>query len=130
MPAPNAFFRAMKFLKHIRSKSKIQREPSTERDANETATSYSGTGRDASARLPEKLLCQILIFVCPHTQDESFTPCESSGTEDGCMLCDMRDLAQCALVCRKWAQPAQDLLSVYFLCDLGRLCFLLTRAPL
>jgi hypothetical protein len=98
----------MKFLKHIRSKSKIQREPSAEEDRNDTY--YSHVGRDPTTRLPDKVLRNILIFVCPHTRDESYTACESSGTEDGCMLCDMRDLAQCALVCRKWTVPAQDLL--------------------
>jgi hypothetical protein len=103
-----ALLEAMKFLKHIRSKSKIQREPSAEEDRNDTY--YSHVGRDPTTRLPDKVLRNILIFVCPHTRDESYTACESSGTEDGCMLCDMRDLAQCALVCRKWTVPAQDLL--------------------
>lgn len=31
---------------------------------------------------------------------------------DGCMLCDMRDLAHCALVCKRWYTPAQSLLYV------------------
>ncbi|KAI5308796.1 hypothetical protein KEM55_004845, partial [Ascosphaera atra] len=48
--------------------------------------------------------------VCPHTQDESYASSEESMPEDACMLCDLRDLAHCALVCRSWAEAANSLL--------------------
>jgi hypothetical protein len=31
-------------------------------------------------------------------------------TEDGCMLCDMRDLAHCAVVCKRWYLAARGVL--------------------
>ena len=34
--------------------------------------------------------------------------------DGGCMLCDMKDLSQCALVNTQWSQAAQNLL--YLLC--------------
>ena len=65
-----------------------------------------------ASRLPAHLLKKISIYVCPHTQDEAYTTSEDSMIEDGCMLCDMRDLAQCALVCRHWGEVAQNILYV------------------
>lgn len=67
-------------------------------------------GRDLTKDLPPHLLARILIAVCPHTQDNSYDTSEESMTEDGCMLCDMRDLAHCAQVCRRWTVEARKLL--------------------
>lgn len=63
-------------------------------------------------QLPNPVLARILSFVCPHAADSSYDTSEESMTEDGCMLCDMRDLAHCALVCRRWYSVARSLLYV------------------
>ena len=64
------------------------------------------------AKLPGPLLERIFSFVCPHTQDETYESCEQSALEvgDTCMLCDLRDLAHCAQVSRKWRVHATKLL--------------------
>ncbi|KAF9881031.1 F-box domain-containing protein [Colletotrichum karsti] len=56
--------------------------------------------------LPKEILPRIFSFVCPHTQDETYETCETSAIFDACMLCDLRDLANCARVCWKWNQVA------------------------
>ena len=56
------------------------------------------------------LVVELLSYVCPHTQDESYIPCEDSMADGGCMLCDMRDLAHCAVVNRQWNIAARRLL--------------------
>ncbi|KAJ5688793.1 hypothetical protein N7462_003185 [Penicillium macrosclerotiorum] len=52
-------------------------------------------GRDYTRKLPRPVLAYIFALVCPHTVDNSYETSEESMT-DGCMLCDMRDLAHCA----------------------------------
>lgn len=69
-------------------------------------------GHDFTQRLPPLVLSKIFAEVCPHALDDSYNSSEESMTEDGCMLCDMRDLAHCALVCRRWHHEAQALLYV------------------
>lgn len=64
------------------------------------------------ARLPEAAFKSIFAFVCPHSVDESYATCEQSSVEDGCMLCDLRDLARCVAVCRRWRTEAVKLLYV------------------
>lgn len=54
------------------------------------------------ARLPPSVLERIFSWVCPHARDESYDTCEQSGSEKGCMLCDLRNLAHCIQVCRSW----------------------------
>nr|CDP26170.1 Putative protein of unknown function [Podospora anserina S mat+] len=60
------------------------------------------------AQLPEGVLRRIFGLVCPHARDESYETFEGSammivgGEEERCMLCDMRDLAHCVGVCRRW----------------------------
>lgn len=66
--------------------------------------------RDVAKNLPPRVLARIFAFVCPHAADNSYASSEESMTEDGCMLCDMRDLAHCALVCKLWRLEAQALL--------------------
>ncbi|SLM35011.1 f-box domain protein [Lasallia pustulata] len=103
----------MKFLKHIRSKSKLKNgaeAQSYDSYAPTQAASYSGNHSSPISRLPAKILGEIFASVCPHTRDESYSTSEDSMIDDGCMLCDMRDLAQCALVCRQWTGITQDLL--------------------
>jgi hypothetical protein len=66
-------------------------------------------GRDCTKRLPRPVLARIFSFVCPHTVDNTYSTSEESAS-DGCMLCDMRDLAHCALVCKRWFLDARALL--------------------
>lgn len=62
------------------------------------------------AELPGPILERIFAFVCPHTQDETYESCEQSAIEDACMLCDLRDLAHCAQVSRRWRTLATKVL--------------------
>lgn len=66
--------------------------------------------RDPTQNVPAAVLTRIFTYVCPHSMDDSYEKSEESMTEDGCMLCDMRDLACCALVSRKWYWAARGLL--------------------
>ncbi|KAL7903467.1 hypothetical protein HDV63DRAFT_124548 [Trichoderma sp. SZMC 28014] len=58
------------------------------------------------AVLPATVLERIFGFVCPHSRDETYDACEESGNDDGCMLCDLRDLAHCSQVNRAWHEAA------------------------
>lgn len=62
------------------------------------------------AALPGPVLERIFAFVCPHTQDSTYESQEQSSLEDACMLCDLRDLATCLLVCRRWKAAGQKVL--------------------
>lgn len=64
------------------------------------------------AHLPPNVLQRIFAFVCPHARDESYETCEgsASSSDSTCMLCDLRDLAHCAQVCRVWRQNAAKVL--------------------
>ncbi len=64
----------------------------------------------ALAHLPAAILERIFAFVCPHTLDESYETCEQSAIEDACMLCDLRDLAHCVQVNKRWKMEARKLL--------------------
>ncbi|KAI5286687.1 hypothetical protein KEM54_006590 [Ascosphaera aggregata] len=66
--------------------------------------------RDFVKQLPPSILADIFARVCVHSQDGSFIPIEDSVYEDVCMLCDLRDLAHCALVCRSWREAAIPLM--------------------
>lgn len=56
------------------------------------------------------VLERIFAAVCPQSLDESYETCEQSFIEDACMLCDVRDLAHCAAVCKRWRDSARTLL--------------------
>lgn len=62
------------------------------------------------ARLPPAVLERIFAHVCPHARDESFETCEESARDDGCMLCDLRNLSHCAQVSRQWRVSAVKVL--------------------
>jgi hypothetical protein len=63
------------------------------------------------AQLPPPVLERIFAYVCPHTQDESYETCERSATEaTTCALCDVRDLAHCAGVSKRWRSSAVKVL--------------------
>lgn len=113
----------MRFLKHIRSKSRVQSQgPEAQiyhhRGGSSPFNGPGGAGRNAggalrpglAARLPSRVLHHIFLYVCPHAEDGSYAAAEDSMTEDACMLCDMRDLAHCAIVSRRWNEVAQRLL--------------------
>jgi F-box-like len=57
---------------------------------------------DFTLKLPAAILVGIFHYVCPHSQDDTYENCEQSAIEDACMLCDLRDLAHCAIACRRW----------------------------
>ena len=118
----------MKFLSHITSKSRSKAD--TDNDNNRTSrTAYEGSARHehesrvAKARIDfrcnptasysQALLRMLLCYVCPHSQDDTFVPCEESMTDAGCMLCDVRDLSLCALVNKQWSEAATNVLSAY-----------------
>ena len=105
----------MKFLSHMRSKSKLKNNGNEAQIYNHQVPEYKTThrrgGPNPTAKIPVKLLSQILSYVCPHTQDDTYTTCEDSMLDGGgCMLCEMRDLAHCALVSRQWADAVQTCL--------------------
>lgn len=75
-----------------------------------TATPLPIPRHDLTKELPDNVLTRIFTFVCPHAVDNSYENSEESMTENGCMLCDMRDLAYCALVCKRWYYAARALL--------------------
>jgi len=70
----------------------------------------------ASARalssLPDRVVERIFALVCPHSRDETYEKCEDSSIDDACPLCDLRDLASCARVCKRWRLVAVRLLCV------------------
>lgn len=117
----------MKFFRNLRAKAKdrqLRKKDDKvnyyEREIQEMQRYGNGqqhqpvnrTGKDYTVYLPPNVVSNILSFVCPHALDASLTSSEESMTEDGCMLCDMRDLAHCALVTSKWYGVTQKLLYV------------------
>lgn len=97
----------MGFLRHIRSRTKLK-SPTAE--AQVYGQYEPAAQRRPAPELPAKVLSRLFTYVCPHTEDEAYTTSEDSMIGDGCMLCEMRDLAHCAAVCRSWAGVAQNLL--------------------
>lgn len=112
---PRILLKTMKFLSHKRSKSRLNINEEAQvyppRSLNRFTPVTSSLSREAIV-LPKEIVKRILAFVCPHTQDESYVTSEDSMTDGGCMLCDMRDLAQTALVSRTWNEAAAMLLYV------------------
>ncbi|KAF2276491.1 uncharacterized protein EI97DRAFT_450308 [Westerdykella ornata] len=98
----------MGFMRRLlRQKSPKRKEVRTRDDYHAFQSTYNGP--DCTARLDDKILRRIFEEVCPHAMDESFDSSEESGN-DGCMTCDMRDLAHCALTKRQWYSVAAGLL--------------------
>ena len=117
----------MGLLKHFRSKSRLK-EISSPLPYDSSYPPVPPTparfGRDLTQRLPDKVLTNIFTYICPHTQDFSYEHSENSQIGDGCMLCDLRDLAACAQVCRKWYGLAQKLLYTSVRIDAVHYCAL------
>ena len=103
-----AKFRIMKLFRRRKKKLEVGTDQDfTQRLAHNAAPPVS---RELLAKLPPAILERIFSFVCPHAGDETYESCEQSAVEDTCMLCDLRDLAHCAQVLRKWRTPALNLL--------------------
>ncbi|KAI1963868.1 hypothetical protein LOZ58_001728 [Ophidiomyces ophidiicola] len=118
----------MGFLKRMRQKvrgsGKAKKDAPTDVYQQEFQLQYrlNRQTQDYTKNLPLKVFYNIFTYVCPHSADDSLTPLEESIAGDGCMLCDMRNLAQCALVCRKWYGVAQDLLYRHVRIDAVHYC--------
>jgi hypothetical protein len=65
-----------------------------------------------ASRLDRKILNRIFGFICPQTLDTSYQTLDDVDLEVDCMLCNLRDLAHCARVCKAWQNPAMELLCV------------------
>ena len=103
----------MKFLQHMRSKSRLKTGDEAQVYEHISPTSRASKpriGRDLTARLPLELVTKILAHICPHVLDDNYSSLEESMRDGGCMLCDMRDLAQCALVSRRFLIATQTIL--------------------
>ncbi|KAL2828063.1 hypothetical protein BDW59DRAFT_54061 [Aspergillus cavernicola] len=79
-------------------------------------------GPDLTKKLPDSVLARIFTSVCPHANNSTYDTSEESMTEDGCMLCDMRDLAHCAMVSKTWYPVAQSLLYSHVRIDAVHYC--------
>lgn len=100
----------MGFMKHFRRKtSKHKEDKGRLRSDFQFPAASPYRGPDCTQRLPDTVLRRIFELVCPHSTDESYDSSEESGN-DGCMSCDTRDLAHCALTKRQWYSVAAGLL--------------------
>ncbi|KAL5360737.1 hypothetical protein BJX96DRAFT_165389 [Aspergillus floccosus] len=106
----------MGFLSRLRKRSKSQsrvgRNASSDLrfESHDPLPPLPPSGPDYTKKLPRPVLRRIFASVCPHAVDSSYDTSEESMTDDGCMLCDMRDLAHCALTCKRWFTDARELL--------------------
>lgn len=103
----------MKFrLNHRRSKSKVKGQSATQNNPQYSfkSTPLYRSNPNPAPILPASILKAIFAHVCPHAQDDTYVASEDSMKDGGCMLCDMRDLAQCALVSRRWYEASSSLL--------------------
>jgi hypothetical protein len=114
----------MGLLKHFRSRSRLQPGPQAATYAPPAAPPAPTRGRDLTQIFPDSVLENIFTCVCPHTLDQTYLPSEQSQIGDGCMLCDLRDLACCARGCRKWYTVAQRLLYTSVRIDAVHYCAL------
>lgn len=100
----------MKFLQHMRSKSRLKSGDEAQIYEHKARSFNNQTRRDFTSGLPLKLLTAILSQICPHALDDNYLSLEESMRDGGCMLCDMRNLAQCALVSRRFLVATQTIL--------------------
>ncbi|KAI4085942.1 MAG: hypothetical protein LQ344_007990 [Seirophora lacunosa] len=97
----------------MRSKSRLKSGDEAqiyEHNAPVARSPNDPTRRDLTSGLPLKLLTDILSQICPHALDDNYLSLEESMRDGGCMLCDSRDLAQCALVSRRFLVATQTIL--------------------
>lgn len=106
----------MGLLKHFRSANKLKENGAEKLNGKSNGdVFYPGAhaGRDYISRCPPKVLTKIFEYVCPHALDKTYEACEDTNLDDdGCPLCDMRDLSHCARTRRDWYRPATELLYV------------------
>jgi hypothetical protein len=95
----------------LRARPRRSAGHATEASPSNSPRPLRATGRDYTRKLPRPVLAYIFALTCPHTLDESYDTSEESMS-DGCMLCDMRDLAHCAQVCKRWFIEGRALLYV------------------
>ena len=104
----------MNLLSHIRSRSRLKNTHSTCNDIRyqppPAGISNGQPKPHPSSRFSTTLFRELFSYVCPHSRDDSYISCEESMIDGGCMLCDMRDLSQCVLVNKQWAEVAQTIL--------------------
>ena len=62
------------------------------------------------ALVPNQVWERIFQFVCAHAADDTYESNEQSAQDDSCMLCDLRDLAHCAQVSRRWNTLATNVM--------------------
>lgn len=109
---------AMRYVKKVTASRIKDAVKKRKKQQSEQAVSQlinnSTSPSDPTKRMSSRHLSIVLSCICPHTLDDSYKSSEECLTKDGCMLCDMRDLAHCALVNKKWYMAAQPLLSVAF----------------
>lgn len=114
-------FLNMKFLNRIKSKTRLRDDDnrsfsnaSSIPHGYESSIPYARPGQwpNPTSRWPQPLLELLMSYVCPHSRDDTFTPCEDSVNDGGCVLCDMRDLSMCSLVNKQWSDAAQNVLCV------------------
>ena len=117
----------MGLLKNFRSKSRLKDNSAPPLAYSSASPPQRRYGPDLTKRLPDRILTNIFAYVCPHVQDSSYEPCEQSQVGDGCMLCDLRDLAGCAQASRKWYAVAQPLLFTSIRIDAVHYCELEER---
>jgi len=99
----------MGFFKRFRRQRALKKSASLPHNDLYEPAPYAYYGPDQTYRLPDTVLRRIFEHVCPHSADETLNDSEHSGN-DGCMSCDMRDLAHCALTRRQWYGIAAGLL--------------------
>ncbi|KAF9886480.1 hypothetical protein FE257_011387 [Aspergillus nanangensis] len=108
--------------KRSKSQSRAGRNTSFDYDDHQQLPPMPRLGPDYTTRLPRPVLRRIFAAVCPHAVDNTYETSEESMTDDGCMLCDMRDLAHCALVCKRWFTDARELLYCHVRIDPVHYC--------
>ncbi|KAJ5089011.1 hypothetical protein N7532_007695 [Penicillium argentinense] len=111
----------MGLLDKLRARPRRSAGHATEASPSNSPRPLRSTGCDWTRRLPRPVLAYIFALTCPHTLDDSYDTSEESMS-DGCMLCDMRDLAHCAQVCRRWFIEARVLLYTHIRIDPVHYC--------
>lgn len=75
----------------------------------------NSSARDLTLKLTTEILERIFIYLCPHSQDETYEDCETAAPDKGCCLCDSRNLAHCGRVNKRWNRLANKVLYVELL---------------
>lgn len=92
------------FFRKLRGKSRKEKGSKTTESIGRFQDLYIPPyfGPDMSQYLPPQILERIFQEVCPHSRDDSYNTSETQLEYEACMLCDLRDLANCSKVKRQW----------------------------